>query len=115
MRPLGVDVVVIEPAAMATEIWAKGRSALAEARDRMTDEQRAVYGDELANFDERLESAEDSEDPAEVAGTIVDALGSGSPSERYTVGRGAGTLTKLRPLIPDSVFDRIAKRVTGGA
>jgi short-subunit dehydrogenase len=25
MRPLGVDVSVIEPATMATEIWGKGR------------------------------------------------------------------------------------------
>ncbi len=49
-----------------------------------------------------------------MAETIVEALTSGSPSERYTVGHGAGTLTKLRPLLPDSVFDRIAKRVTGG-
>lgn len=115
VRPLDVDVVLIEPAAMATEIWAKGRSALADARERLSEEQRAVYGEELDNFDERLRSAEDTEDPSEVAETIVEALTSGSPSERYTVGRGAGTLTKLRPLLPDSVFDRIAKRVTGGA
>lgn len=115
VRPLGVDVVVIEPASMSTEIWSKGRSSLSDARDRMTDEQRSVYGEELANFDERLASQEDSEDPSEVAETIVEALTTGSPSERYTVGRGAGTMTKLRPLLPDSVFDRISKRVTGGA
>ena len=114
VRPLDVDVVVVEPAAMSTEIWAKGRAALGDARKRMSDEQRGVYGEELANFDERLRSAEDSEDPSEVAETILKALEAGSPSERYLVGRGAGSLAKLRPLLPDAVFDRIAKRVTGG-
>lgn len=54
MAPLGVDVSLIEPGAMATEIWAKGRLALDEARQRMTDEQRTVYGDALAGFDEQL-------------------------------------------------------------
>lgn len=114
VRELGVDVVVIEPATMATEIWAKGRASLGESRERLTAEQRAVYGKELATFDERLASAEDSEDPGEVADIILDALTAGSPSDRYTVGRGAGSLTALRPLLPDAVFDRIAKRVTGG-
>lgn len=114
VRELGVDVVVIEPATMATEIWAKGRASLSESRERLTDEQRVVYGEELATFDERLASAEDSEDPGEVANVILDALTTSSPSDRYTVGRGAGSLTTLRPLLPDAVFDRIAKRVTGG-
>ena len=66
----------------------------------MSDEQRAVYGEALAGFDERLASAEDSEDPAEVADKVVKALTAGSPEERYVVGRGARTLTVLRPLDP---------------
>lgn len=115
VSPHGVDVIVVEPASMATEIWAKGRAALSDARERMTPEQRGVYGPDLETFDERLASAEDSEDPSEVAKAIVAELESGSPSNRVTVGRGAGTLTKLRPLVPDAVFDRISKAVTGGA
>jgi NAD(P)-dependent dehydrogenase (short-subunit alcohol dehydrogenase family) len=114
MAPLGVDVSLIEPGSMATEIWAKGRSALSEARERMTDEQRSVYGDALAGFDEQLEAQEDSEDPAEVASKVVEALTAGSPDERYLVGRGAGSLALLRPLIPDALFDRISKRVASG-
>jgi NAD(P)-dependent dehydrogenase (short-subunit alcohol dehydrogenase family) len=111
MAPLGVDVSLIEPGAMATEIWAKGRSALDEARERMTDEQRSVYGEALAGFDEQLASQEESEDPAEVAAKVVEALTARSPDERYLVGRGAGSLALLRPLIPDALFDRISKRV----
>jgi len=114
MSGLEVDVVLIEPASMATEIWAKGRASLAEARERLSDEQREVYGDALAGFDEQLESQEDSEDPGAVAAKVVEALSTGSPAERYPVGRGARALTLLQPFVPDAVFDRIKERVASG-
>jgi NAD(P)-dependent dehydrogenase (short-subunit alcohol dehydrogenase family) len=115
VRPLDVDVVVVEPASMATAIWEKGRSSLVETRERMTDEQTEIYGSDLDTFDERLSAAEDSEDPREVASAILEAVTTRSPSERYPVGRGARTLASLRPLIPDALFDRLARTVTGGA
>lgn len=114
MVPFGVDVSLIEPGSMQTEIWAKGRSALNEARGAMNPEQHEAYGEAVSAFDERLGSQEDSEDPVEVAEKVLEALTSGSPSERYVVGRGAGTLARLRPLIPDPLFDRIAKRLAAG-
>jgi NAD(P)-dependent dehydrogenase (short-subunit alcohol dehydrogenase family) len=114
VRDLDVDVAVIEPASMATAIWAKGRDSLAETRERMSDEQLGVYGSGIDTFDERLASQEDSEDPREVASAIREALTADSPSERYPVGRGARTLATLRPLMPDALYDRIAARVAGG-
>jgi NAD(P)-dependent dehydrogenase (short-subunit alcohol dehydrogenase family) len=114
VRPLDVDVVIVEPASMATAIWEKGRDSLAESRELMTAEQTAVYGSALETFDGRLKSAEDSEDPREVASAIREALTTGSPSERYPVGRGARTLATLRPLLPDALYDRVAARVAGG-
>ena len=114
VRPLDVDVVVIEPASMATAIWEKGRDSLAESRATMTPEQLEVYGSGVDTFDERLKSAEDSEDPREVASAIREALSAKSPNERYPVGRGARTLATLRPLLPDALYDRIAARVAGG-
>jgi len=112
----GIEVSVVEPASMRTAIWSKGRFSLADSRERMTEPQRAIYGDALAGFDEQLGKQEDSEDPAEVAGKIFAALTDRSPSERYLVGRGVRTLTLLRPLVPDSIFDRISHRVvTGGS
>jgi NAD(P)-dependent dehydrogenase (short-subunit alcohol dehydrogenase family) len=114
LTDLDVEVSLIEPAAMSTAIWDKGRASLAESRERMTDEQRAIHGDALSTFDERLDSQEESEDPSEVAEQVVSALTDSSPSERYLVGRGAGTLSALRGLVPDSVFDRVSQRVLGG-
>ncbi len=114
MAPLEVAVSLIEPASMKTEIWEKGRASLDEARARMTDEQRSLYGEALAGFDDQLASQEDSEEPAKVAEKVVEALTSSSPSERYLVGQGARTLTLLKPLVPDSLFDRLSQRLASG-
>jgi len=112
MRPLGVEVSVIEPAAMTTEIWGKGREQLAAVRASLTPEQREVYGEALEGFDRSLASAdEDSDDPAEVAEAIEKALTASSPDDRYVVGRGARSLTVLEPLLPSALFDRVKRRV----
>jgi len=109
MAKLDVDVVIVEPGSMVSEIWAKGRSSLDESRAKLNAEQRGVYGEALASFDEQLESQEDSEDPSKVAEQVLTALTTGSPSQRYVVGRGAGTLTRLKGLLPPAVFDRLTQ------
>jgi NAD(P)-dependent dehydrogenase (short-subunit alcohol dehydrogenase family) len=69
----------------------------------------ALYAGRLAEFAEQLESADENGDEAgKVAGKIAAALtGSGG---RYPVGRGAGAITRLRPLVPDLVWDRVVGR-----
>jgi len=109
MAKLDVDVVIVEPGSMVSEIWAKGRSSLDESRARMSMEQRAVYGDALAGFDDQLEAQVDSEDPSKVAEQVLEALTTASPSQRYLVGRGAGTLTLMKSLLPPAVFDRLTQ------
>src|SRR5688572_30202274 len=113
MRPFGVDVSVIEPASMDTDIWSKGRAELTKARRALTGEQAEVYGDALTGFDERLASAgEDAEDPDKVAEAIEQALTAGGPDDRYLVGRGARALTLLEPIVPTALFDRIKQRLS---
>ena len=114
MRPFGVEVSVIEPGSMATEIWGKGREHLAKVREGLTQEQAEAYGEALAGFDQTLASAdEEGESPEEVAETIATALTASSPDERYVVGRGARTLTLLEPILPAAVFDRVKRRAAG--
>jgi NAD(P)-dependent dehydrogenase (short-subunit alcohol dehydrogenase family) len=115
MRPLGVEVSVVEPSTMTTEIWGKGREQLATLRSSLTAEQADVYGEALGDFDRTLASAdEDGEDPGEVAGTIEQALTASNPDDRYVVGRGARTVTLLEPLLPAAIFDRVKRRVAAG-
>jgi NAD(P)-dependent dehydrogenase (short-subunit alcohol dehydrogenase family) len=117
MSSLGVDVVVVEPGTMSTEIWGKGQEHLRKTLASLTPEQRQVYGEELEAFGERLESADDGgADPAKVAEEIEKALTASSPSDRYLVGGGAGTAVFLQKILPSAVFDRVKERlVTPGA
>lgn len=112
MDPLGVTVSVIEPAAMGTEIWGKGREQLARVRNSLDAEQERVYGEALAGFDQRLASADvDAEDPAAVAEKVEQALAARSPEDRYLVGKGAGAAALLEAALPASIFDRVKQRL----
>jgi NAD(P)-dependent dehydrogenase (short-subunit alcohol dehydrogenase family) len=106
LRPQGVGVAIVEPGTISTPIWSKARGMVEDRRGRLDEETRSLYDDRLARFAEKLSSADQHGDaPAEVAAKIVAALdGNGS---RYPVGRGIGTITRLRTLIPDAVFDRV--------
>jgi NAD(P)-dependent dehydrogenase (short-subunit alcohol dehydrogenase family) len=111
LRPQGVGVALIEPSAISTPIWAKAREGVEAQIAGLDAEGRELYAERLAEFAEQLESADRSGDEVgKVAAKIAAALdGSGG---RYPVGRGAGAITRLRPLVPDLVWDRVAGRFT---
>jgi len=111
LRPQDVGVALIEPTAISSPIWAKARTGIEAQIAALDTEGRELYADRLAKFAEQLESADEhGEDVDKVAGKIAAALdGSGG---RYPVGRGAGAITRLRPLIPDLVWDRVVGRVS---
>ncbi len=101
-----VSVGLLEPGPISTPIWAKSREQVEGLRKKLKGELRQLYDERLRQFQQQLLSAErKGEKPAKVAAKIADALG-GSGS-RYQVGRGVGTVVKLRPLMPDFVYDRV--------
>lgn len=101
-----VSVGLLEPGPISTPIWAKSREQVEGLRAKLEGEQRALYDEPLRKFEATLTAADEKgEEPAKVAAKIADALG-GSGS-RYQVGRGVGTVVKLRPLMPDFVYDRL--------
>lgn len=106
LRPQGVGVAIVEPGTISTPIWSKAEAGVEAMRGRLDEELRALYDSRLATFEEKLRSAEGNGDrPEEVAAKIVEALdGDGS---RYPVGRGVGTITRLRTLVPDPIWDRL--------
>jgi hypothetical protein len=53
-------------------------------------------------------------DPQEVAELIERVLRSSRPSARYPVGWAAGLATRARGLIPDRLFDLLARRPLAG-
>ena len=109
MRPLGVGVSVVEPGAMATEIWGKGREQLSSVRASLTPEQREVYGAALEDFDRMLASrTRTARIPARSPRRSRRRSWPRAPDDRYLVGRGTRAVTLLEPLLPSALFDRVS-------
>ena len=105
----GIGVTLIEPASISTPIWDKALERLDALRERPRAE---IYAERLDEFADVLrEQDEGGADPDSVAETIERALASSSPSARYRAGVAAQIGTRLRPLIPDRVFDALASRI----
>jgi NAD(P)-dependent dehydrogenase (short-subunit alcohol dehydrogenase family) len=106
LRPQGVGVAIVEPGTISTPIWSKAVRQVEAMRGRLDAEGKALYDSRLTTFQDKLRSADEGGDDAEaVSEKILAALDGGG--SRYPVGRGVGTISKLRPLIPDGLFDRV--------
>jgi NAD(P)-dependent dehydrogenase (short-subunit alcohol dehydrogenase family) len=110
LEPDGVDVVLVEPAAVSTPIWDKAIAGLDELLAGSAPGLER-YRPRLQAFRESLRSADEHGlDAEQVAEVVAEALATDSPDTRYVVG-GAGRLaTALRPLVPDRLADRLAER-----
>jgi NAD(P)-dependent dehydrogenase (short-subunit alcohol dehydrogenase family) len=112
LRTSHVQVALVEPGSVATPIWDKGR-AEAERFD-VPDELRQQYGHIREAMDAMLRStAERGVPPEQVAETIERALTAPRMRARYVVGRDARVMIAVRRLLPDLVFDRLARRALG--
>jgi NAD(P)-dependent dehydrogenase (short-subunit alcohol dehydrogenase family) len=107
-----VQVALVEPGSVATPIWDKAR----ESGDQVSvpPQLQKEYGNVPAAMDKALQDTAKRGVPAEqVAQTIERALTSRRMKSRYVVGRDARAMIIARGLLPDHVFDRVAKRVLG--
>jgi NAD(P)-dependent dehydrogenase (short-subunit alcohol dehydrogenase family) len=106
-----VSVGLLEPGPISTPIWEKSREQVRGLRKGLEGEARELYDEPLRKFEAQLQSADrKGEDAAVVADKVADALG--GTGSRYQVGRGVGTLVKVRPLMPDFVYDRLRSLVS---
>jgi short-subunit dehydrogenase len=97
----GIDVVLIEPGAIATPIWTKEKSAIAASEDAA----RAIYGDMMDAHKTMHDKAAASAIPADkVAATIERALTARQPRLRYPVGKDANLGVIFKRLMPDRWF-----------
>lgn len=112
LRTSGVQVALIEPGSVATPIWDKSR--VEADRISIPPELQAQYGKVPAAMDKVMQDTGRRGVPAEqVAETIERALTSARMRARYVVGRDARAMLIARRLLPDHVFDRIARRALG--
>ena len=87
LAPSGIRVSIIEPGSIATPIWERGVGEADALLDRATDEEKALYPNYVATYQEVARGAAARGIPPEkVAATIEHALTSSRPRTRYLVG-----------------------------
>jgi NAD(P)-dependent dehydrogenase (short-subunit alcohol dehydrogenase family) len=107
LRHLGVDVVVVEPGTVRTDIWATGRSHADALLATLPPQVTELYGHLVDRAKADAESAgERGVGPEVVAGTILRALTAGRPRARYLVGRDA-RIAKVVSRFPARLVDRL--------
>jgi NAD(P)-dependent dehydrogenase (short-subunit alcohol dehydrogenase family) len=110
MAPLGVDVVVVEPGAVRTEMPGRAIATANELASAMTPEQNQRYGPLVHAVTAQTAShaTAGSGVPAEAAATVIaKAVTARRPRARYTVGRDAALITRLARVLPDRTLDRV--------
>ena len=111
LRPWGIRVAVVEPGAVITPIWDKGRATADEVEAAMGDRARNLYGklaDRLRAETDKI--TERGVQPDEVAKAIEHALTASRPKLRYVVGKDAKMRLKVKALIGERGFDALVAR-----
>ncbi len=112
LRSSNVQVALIEPGSVATPIWDKSR-AQGEGLS-VPVELTEQYGHVSAAMNKVLEDTERRGiSPERVAETIEQALTARRMKARYLIGRDAKAMLLVKRLLPDHVFDRVARRALG--
>ena len=114
LRQFGVQVAAVEPGAVVTPIWEKGRASADQAATSMPAEAMQLYGAGIAAISKFIAQGERSGvPPLEVARAVEHALTATRPKTRYVVGRDAKMRLVLTRLLPTRVMDRVIVRAMG--
>jgi NAD(P)-dependent dehydrogenase (short-subunit alcohol dehydrogenase family) len=90
LAPSGIQVVLVEPGAVATPIWSRGAAAANELLDQLPAAGRECYADQIATAEETAtRSAKRGLPPQRAAQVITKALTARNPRPRYLVGTDA--------------------------
>jgi NAD(P)-dependent dehydrogenase (short-subunit alcohol dehydrogenase family) len=108
LKPLGIQVVLVEPGAFETDIWTRN----AVLSGAMQDAQSPNAG-RIAGWRVRMESTQRRGNPEVVADGIAAILDNPRPRLRYVFGRDAKMGLLLRSLLPWSVFERFLIKASG--
>lgn len=111
--PDGIDVVLLQPAAVRTAIWDKGLSESQDFIKNSPPEMMERYGQFLKGVTKFAEDGKtNSADPKVVLDAVIDGLEAPKPRTRYMMGVGAGQRRFLR-MLPDRMRDRLLLKAFG--
>jgi NAD(P)-dependent dehydrogenase (short-subunit alcohol dehydrogenase family) len=107
LMPYGIDVIVVRPGAVKTEIWAKG--ATTKGLYAGTD-----YEEPLERFEAYANGlAKGGYSPEELGRRVLRAFEAKRPRTRYAIVRGRLANWVLPTLLPDRLLDRLIGRTVG--
>ncbi len=114
LRPWGLKVVLIEPGAIKTDIWDKGRDQADELEQSLGAEANERYGALYKALRKLLDRQDRSGiAPDRVAKIVERALFSANPRARYLVGPDAKAMGVFSRALPDRAKDALMRRASG--
>ena len=110
LRPWEMQVSLLEPGSIATEIWDKGTRGYTEVREAPPPGLFELYGPLLERLNEFARQAARDASPVEVVTrAVVHAFTAPTPRTRYCMGQGS-TQRKLLRRLPDRWVDAVFAR-----
>ena len=110
----GISVSVVEPGAIRTPIWDKGRQQADRLERALPEEARTRYARHIAAVRKAIEMQDrQGANPDKVAAAVERALFSSRPKTRYLVGTDARVQALLVRWLPDRPREAIVRRFAG--
>ena len=107
MRPLGIQVVLVEPGSFQTDIWTRGAYVSERSRG-----EESANAERLMRWQELVRSRKSFPDAQRVADGIARIVETRRPRLRYVFGTDARVLLTLRAILPWRLFEALLIRAS---
>jgi NAD(P)-dependent dehydrogenase (short-subunit alcohol dehydrogenase family) len=106
-----IDVVLIQPGAIVTPIWQKGRDWASQMEAQLSEEAKQRYAQFIKRAKDMTYYAEKNGVPPEAVAMVCwRALTTKHPQTRYLVGKNARSQKLLARLVPDGLRDKLIRK-----
>ena len=114
LRPWGIHVSVVEPGAVKTDIWEKGRQTADQLERELPAEGLTRYAAHVAAVRKGIEMQDKAGvEPAKVAEAVDHALFAARPKTRSVIGAPARVQSVMVRGLPDTWREAVVRRIAG--